>query len=123
MYRLNVTSSFSAAHRLVGYKGACKRLHGHNWKVRVSVACDELDPIGMAMDFKLLKSLLNDLLDEFDHQYLNELEAFKEHNPTSEAIARLLFLRLRNRLPGNARLLEVEVAESENSSVIYTENA
>lgn len=122
MYRLNVTSSFPAAHRLEGYQGACKRLHGHNWKIRVAVVCDTLDEIGMALDFKVLKDLLNELLEEFDHQYLNELDAFAGINPTSENIARHFYCRLCDRLPQGARLQEVEVAESDNSSVVYSED-
>jgi 6-pyruvoyltetrahydropterin/6-carboxytetrahydropterin synthase len=119
MYYLNVSSSFSAAHKLVGYEGACRRLHGHNWKVRIQVGCVQLDTVGMALDFKVLKTLLNELLDEFDHQYLNEILAFSNINPTSEHIARHVFDHIQARLPEGAIMVEVEIAESDNSSVIY----
>ena len=48
MYKLSVTDSFSAAHRLCGYEGACSNLHGHNWTVRVALEAERLDNIGMA---------------------------------------------------------------------------
>jgi 6-pyruvoyltetrahydropterin/6-carboxytetrahydropterin synthase len=122
LYKLNVTAAFSAAHRLDGYPGACKRLHGHNWKVRIGVVCEELDSIGMAVDFKALRELLNGLLDEMDHQYLNELPAFANCNPTSEHIARYIYEQMRGRLPNGAQMTEVEIAESDNSSVVYGES-
>ena len=69
MFVLNVTDSFSAAHRLCGYKGACSNLHGHNWKVRVGIACDTLDEIGMALDYGIIKSILKEILDLLDHEF------------------------------------------------------
>ena len=120
MYKLNVTSSFASAHKLNGYDGLCKNLHGHNWKVRLCVLCDKLDDIGMAMDFGILKQKLNDFLTEFDHQYLNDLPAFKEMNPTSENIARIIFEGIGSKLSESfCEVVEVEVWESEKSSVVY----
>jgi 6-pyruvoyltetrahydropterin/6-carboxytetrahydropterin synthase len=120
MYKLNVTSSFSSAHKLNGYDGLCKNLHGHNWKVRLCVTCDDLDNIGMAMDFGILKDKLNDLLAELDHQYLNDLKPFKDINPTSENLARYIFESMSNKLSmSHCKVLEIEVWESEKASVIY----
>lgn len=120
MYKLNVLGTFASAHKLNGYEGLCKNLHGHNWKVRLCVLCDQLDEIGMAMDFGILKQKLNELLSELDHQYLNELPAFKEMNPTSENLARYIFENMGNRMSICAcEVVEVEVWESEKASVIY----
>ncbi|MFO8144683.1 MAG: 6-carboxytetrahydropterin synthase QueD [Candidatus Syntrophosphaera sp.] len=121
MYKLSVTDSFSAAHRLEGYAGACCNLHGHNWKVRVGIIAGELDDIGMAMDFKLIKTLLSGILGELDHAYLNDLPALAGVNPTSENLAKYIYGRFEASLAGNsARICEVEICESENSSVIYS---
>lgn len=120
MYKLNVVSSFSSAHKLNGYDGVCKNLHGHNWKVRLCVMCDTLDNIGMAMDFGIIKGKLKELLTEFDHQYLNDLPAFQEMNPTSENIARYVFDRMGQMLSQcPCEVVEVEVWESDKASVIY----
>lgn len=121
MYKLSVTDSFSAAHRLCGYEGACSNLHGHNWKVRVGLQASELDDIGMAMDFGAIKQMLQDILQELDHAYLNELSDFHELNPTSENLARYIFESLEASLQNpTVKVCEVEICESERSSVIYS---
>ncbi len=121
MYKLSVTDSFSAAHRLCGYEGACSNLHGHNWTVRVTLQAETLDNIGMAMDFGRIKALLKEITDELDHAYLNELTAFTEQNPTSENLARHIFERMGSILSGEpVHVAEVEVCESERSSVTYS---
>ena len=121
MYRLSVSDNFSAAHKLCGYEGACKNLHGHNWKVKVTLACDVLDDIGMALDFGVIKRLLGEILDELDHNYLNDLPYFKDKNPTSENLSRYIFERFElalTQLPGKVE--SVEIFESERSSVTYS---
>ena len=80
MYKINVISNFSGAHRLNGYPGACKNLHGHNWKVRIQLLSQKVDELGMGMDFKIVKDHLNNLMNKFDHQYLNELDWFNSSN-------------------------------------------
>lgn len=120
MYILNVHSHFSAAHFLRGYAGACKNLHGHNWKVRVSVKAPRVNEIGMVLDFTIIKGILNDALAGLDHVLLNDLESFIKINPTSENIARYLYGVIAEKLQGTGCVLhETEVWESENSSVIY----
>ena len=94
MYEVTIETHFSSAHRLRQYNGECERLHGHNWIVKVSVASDKLNDLGMVMDFKELKSKTKALMDEFDHQYLNEVSPFTELNPTTENIAKYVFDRL-----------------------------
>ena len=123
MYKVNVISSFPGAHHLNNYPGACKNLHGHNWKVRVQLITQELDQVGMAIDFKTVKEYLNNLMDNFDHRYLNELEWFKEQNPTSENIARVIFTELKKAFENKGIYMgEVEIWESDNTSVVYCEN-
>ncbi|GAB1365378.1 MAG TPA: 6-carboxytetrahydropterin synthase QueD [Candidatus Cloacimonas sp.] len=120
MYYLSVSDTFSAAHRLCGYQGACSNLHGHNWKVRVGLQTDKLDEIGMAMDFGIIKSILKRILDEFDHAYLNDVKSLQGMNPTSENLARLIFDRMAKELEQQpATVFEVEICESERSSVVY----
>lgn len=121
MYLLNVTDSFSAAHRLCGYQGACSNLHGHNWKVRVGIACSQLDDIGMALDYGIIKSILKSVLDTLDHEYLNDVPALEGLNPTSENLSRYIYEKMQQGLAQyDARIKEVELYESERSSVIYT---
>ena len=123
MYKLNVISHFSSAHKLEGYDGQCKNLHGHNWKVRVAVQCEKTDKIGLAIDFGVIKNYLKEIIDKLDHQYLNNLEFFKDMNPTSENIAKLIYEEFSKKInDDNCRTSEVEIWESEKSSVIYTDD-
>ena len=62
MFEVKVESSFSAAHHLLNYKGACENQHGHNWKVEVYVRGEELNESGILVDFKVLKKKLNQVL-------------------------------------------------------------
>lgn len=121
MYELIVKGSFSAAHRLRDYHGKCENLHGHNWDVEVSISSTELNRVGMVMDFAEVKSLLAEILDEFDHVCLNEIVPFANQNPTTENIAREIFYLLRSRLPDNLRLNKVIVGESPGCAVCYSE--
>ena len=123
MYEIEVRSAFEAAHFIKGYNGKCARLHGHNWEICAVVRGEKLDKLGMLIDFKILKAELNKVLDEFDHRFLNELEAFAEENPTAENIARKIFERLASNkiFSGSTKLYAVKVKESPNSCVIYHE--
>src|SRR5512133_1001565 len=94
MYHLTIHTYFAAAHNLINYQGDCENLHGHNWKVEVTVAARELDKAGLAIDFKILKGDTRKLLETLDHKYLNELQPFRDASPSSENIARYLFFEL-----------------------------
>ncbi len=121
MYALRVIAHFAAAHRLRDYQGKCEALHGHNWKVEVEVVAKGLNPLGMVMDFKELKDLVNICLDKLDHTYLNEVPPFDKQNPTSELIAQYLFHEIRPLLPTHVMLKCVTVWESETACAQYWE--
>jgi 6-pyruvoyltetrahydropterin/6-carboxytetrahydropterin synthase len=121
MYRLMIKTSFAAAHNLINYQGDCENLHGHNWRVEVTVAAKELDKAGLGIDFKILKKQTNGLLDELDHKYLNDLSPFKNDSPSSENISRYLFERLSEVLNNsNITVEQINVWESENACASYT---
>jgi len=122
MFKLSVTQTFSAAHFLRNYKGKCKNLHGHNWKVELILKSKNLNKIGMVKDFKEIKNKLKSILKQFDHTCLNDHEVFKEGrlNPTCEYIALQIYLEfIRN--PDYIDLIDsVRVWENENSYVEYS---
>ncbi|MDR0881858.1 MAG: 6-carboxytetrahydropterin synthase, partial [Candidatus Adiutrix sp.] len=101
----------------------CENLHGHNWFVEARVRAKSLDQTGLVMDFGLIKRHLNNILDLIDHQYLNELPAFKTDNPSSENIALFIFNHLAPHIhadsAGRSWLHSVSAWESENSSATY----
>ena len=121
MYHLMIKTSFAVAHNLINYQGDCENLHGHNWRVEVTVAAQKLDDAGLGIDFKILKKQTNQLLDELDHKYLNDLEPFKKDSPSSENISRYLFERLSDSLNSdNVTVERVNVWESDNACASYT---
>ena len=116
MYEIKVKSSFSAAHNLRNYRGKCENLHGHNWNIEAIFTYGFLGKDGMAVDFKEAKSLLESVLKEFDHSYLNETDAFKRLNPTSENMAKLIYDGIKK---NNKFLTSVSVWENEGSCATY----
>lgn len=97
--------SFEAAHRLpkVPSTNKCSRLHGHSFKVAITVE-GEVDPdLGWFVDYEDIKAAFKPLLDRYlDHSYLNEIEGLD--NPTSENIAKWIWDRLKNQLLGLQRV-------------------
>lgn len=122
MYRLTIKTGFAAAHNLINYQGDCENLHGHNWKVEVTVTARELDQAGLAIDFKVLKRETNALLDELDHKYVNQHHFFQNISPSSENISRYLFQELSKRLNDhNVKVERIGVWESDNACAEYYE--
>ena len=125
LFELTVKAEFEAAHQINGYQGKCQRLHGHNWSVEAVVEGSTLDELGMLVDFKILKSELNNVLDELDHRYLNELPIFSATNPTAENLARYIFDSLEASkifVDSTANLKAIRVYESPRSCVTYTKD-
>jgi len=133
MYELTVISDFAAAHNLRQYEGECENLHGHNWKVEATVVSKELNEIGLAVDFKVLKRTLEEILGKLDHKYLNEISPFDKENPSSENIARYIYREFEKALSnpptpplqkggkGGLKIAKVKVWESESAAATYYE--
>ena len=121
MYEVTIKKSFSAAHILKEIGGKCEELHGHNFTVEVTVAAPSLNSEDLLIDFRVLKGWTNEILDGLDHKYLNEIDCFREMNPSSEQIARYIYDRLAEKVASlNLSLARVTVWESENARVSYT---
>jgi 6-pyruvoyltetrahydropterin/6-carboxytetrahydropterin synthase len=107
-YGIERIHHFSAGHRIMGHKGKCQHLHGHNYEVRLQVWADKLDELGMVADFGLIKTLLCNWIDDhWDHRFLmfwNDTAAtrlaeldpdgvvFVGFNPTAENMAKHLLV-------------------------------
>src|SRR5579884_3982693 len=86
-FEITTTRSFSAAHQLVLYDGSLEPLHGHNWRVKVTVAALDLDAIGVVMDFHELERAVDAIVGPMHNRHLNELPAFSSRNPSAENVA------------------------------------
>lgn len=122
MFEITTETQFSAAHRLKNYRGPCENLHGHNWLVKATVKCSELDEAGIGIDFKILKRHLKTIVDQYDHKDLNEVLETENLNPSSENLARLIFQKLKSALCGwNGSVVRVEVQETPGNAAVYYE--
>jgi len=78
MYEVTIIKSFSSAHLLAQTGGKCEELHGHNFKVEVTVCAGALQKSGLLIDFRTVKEWLIEILEQMDHKHLNELPFFPE---------------------------------------------
>ncbi len=114
-----VTGRFAAAHSLRNFKGRCEALHGHNWKVEITVRGQKMDQADLLMDFGDLKRLMNQALDKLDHRHLNEIPPFDQVNPSSEMIAKFLYEEISRGLPPQVAMARVAAWESDDSRATY----
>jgi 6-pyruvoyltetrahydropterin/6-carboxytetrahydropterin synthase len=122
MFEVKIVTDFAAAHSLRNYPGECKNVHGHNWKVEIIVRSEDLDSIGLSLDFKSMKKETEDLLDTLDHHYINEVPPFHTLNPSAENIARWLYESLSKRLnTPQVGVARVNVWENDRSCASYYE--
>ena len=121
MYEVTIKKSFSAAHLLKEIGGKCEELHGHNFLVEISVVSESLNSEGLLIDFRVVKRWTDEVLEQLDHKYLNEIEYFKSINPSSEQLARFLYDRISEKSrQTKVTLSRVTVWESDNSRVSYS---
>ena len=121
MYQVSVEQHFDAAHFLRGYQGKCEALHGHRFRVVVKLSTSQIDDVGMAYDFTVLKQQLGEILARFDHTCLNDVAPFDKINPSSENIAATIYNELNHRLTVKTiTLSNVEVWESPQQGVAYS---
>ena len=106
MFEVSVEDSFAAGHALRGYRGKCENPHGHNYKVRVTLAGAELDKAGLLLDFKDLKDVMKHVIDRLDHQMINDMEPFTSLNPSAENMAKYFYEETNSRLHERRRTAE-----------------
>jgi 6-pyruvoyltetrahydropterin/6-carboxytetrahydropterin synthase len=120
VYELKIVTHLAAAHQLRESQGQCERLHGHNWKIEVTVEGKELDKTGLLVDFKVIKDATARVVQGLDHQFLNELEPFEKVNPSSENIAHHIFDGLSKALnTDGVKVKRVTAWESETACAAY----
>jgi len=120
MYEVKIIKSFSAAHLLSQIGGKCEELHGHNFKVEVTVAAVDLNKSGLLIDFRVVKKWLGVILDQMDHKHLNELLCFADINPSAENIAKYIYGEMKLKAEqAELKVARVKVWESENAAVTY----
>jgi len=121
MYELKVVTHFAAAHQLKMVAKKCENLHGHNWKIEICVAGENLNNAGVLIDFGELKQHVSIIMTKLDHKFLNELDDFNDdYPPSSEIIAHYIAKTLQSMIDSlNIKVTRVTAWESENACATY----
>src|ERR1700724_4658970 len=126
MFEVSVEDTFAAGHYLRNYKGKCENPHGHNYKIRVTLAGAELDKAGLLLDFKDLREVMRQVIDRLDHQMMNDIEPFTTLNPSAENLAKYFYDESNSRLQrvtsGRVRVKNVTVYETDTTTATYSES-
>jgi len=121
MFEVSVQQTFAAGHALRNYRGKCENVHGHNYRVQVTLEGEQLDSIGLLADFVEIKRAMKDVIDYLDHRFINDLPPFDELNPSAENIAKFFHDRISGGMKTEVpvRISEVKVWETDTSSAVY----
>jgi 6-pyruvoyltetrahydropterin/6-carboxytetrahydropterin synthase len=122
MFLVTVDETFSSGHALRGYKGKCENVHGHNYKVRVTLEGPQLDSVGLLYDFTHLKRVIREIVGGVDHKFLNDMAPFDVINPSAENLAKYFYdetTRQMNAMPEGARVTSITIWETDTTSATY----
>src|SRR5207244_3406075 len=113
MFEVTVEETFAAGHALRGYRGKCENVHGHNYRVQLTLEGPELDAIGLLVDFVEVKRLIHGVVDRLDHRFINDLEPFDVLNPSAENLAKYFYDEISVKLSPPVRLEQVKIWETD----------
>ena len=122
MFEVTIEETFAAGHALRNYKGKCENVHGHNYRCEVTVEGEQLDHVGLLVDFVLLKKVVQSVIDRMDHQWLNDFPPFDVLNPSAENIAKFLYdeaSKEMREMPNAPRIKSITVWETDETSATY----
>jgi 6-pyruvoyltetrahydropterin/6-carboxytetrahydropterin synthase len=100
--------------------GLKEPLHHHNWAVTADVGSNKLNKMAVVINFQKLKAMLNSIVAELDDTALNEVNYFRENNPSAENVAKYIFEKLEPELPKSVRLENVKVVEEPGCSAKFS---
>ncbi|HEV7302175.1 MAG TPA: 6-carboxytetrahydropterin synthase [Tepidisphaeraceae bacterium] len=117
-FEITTTRFFAAAHALRFPDKSVEPIHGHNWRVKVTVSAPRLDALGCVMDFHELERQVDAIIAPLHNRHLNELPPFDgELNPSTENVAYHVAVKLALAEP--VMLVSVEVWETDTNSAVY----
>lgn len=121
MFEVTIEETFAAGHALRNYHGKCENVHGHNYRCQVTLQGEQLDSIGLLVDFVELKRAVHTVLDRMDHQWLNEFTPFDVINPSAENMAKYIYDEVLAALQAiqNVHIASVKLWETDTCSATY----
>ncbi len=122
MFELTIDAEFCAAHAL-SIAGVREPVHGHNWRVTITVVGPTLDADGLLCDFHTVQGALDAILDPLRNADLNALPAFARVNPSAENVAQYIAAQLSDALDEplapHAHVAAVRVTEAPGCAATY----
>jgi 6-pyruvoyltetrahydropterin/6-carboxytetrahydropterin synthase len=112
MFEVRVETTFEAAHQ-VGPDGAPLPLHHHSWQVAVRARAEELDSIGLVVDFRQLRAAADEAVALLDQRVIEDVPDFAERPSTPAAVAEWLFRKLEPAVPSPRCWLEAVEVEAD----------
>lgn len=115
-YRATKIFTFDAAHFLEGYDGKCSNIHGHTYKLEVTIEKARLNDQGFVCDFNRIKEIVEEkVINKYDHQLINDVMSVR---PTAEKMAEIIFYELQFAfLDESAALVKIRLYETPTSYV------
>ena len=120
MFTISVETHFWASHQLALPNGSKEPMHWHNWSVSADVSSDKLNGIGLVMDFRRLKTMVYNIVAEFDNTALDKIDYFRQNSASAENIARYIYEKLETTLPKAVKLGHIRVTEGPGCSAKFT---
>ena len=121
MFTITVETHFQASHQLVLPEGSKEPAHSHDWVVTAAVSSKKLDDMGMVMDFRTLREIVENVTVELAGTALGEVEHFRRNNPSAENVTMYIYDKLRVRLPEGVELQSIKVVEEPGCSAKFAE--
>jgi len=120
LFTVIVETAFTAAHQLVLQDGSKEPFHRHSWTVTAEVSSERLNRLGLVMDFRRLKALLEGVIKPFDGGVLNKMKYFEQNNCSAEIVAQYIYEKLQPELPERLRLESITVIEEPGTAARYS---
>ncbi|NIV69479.1 MAG: hypothetical protein GWN41_04985 [Phycisphaerae bacterium] len=120
MWTVSVETHFWASHRLTLPDGSKEPAHSHNFSVTADVGTEKITDMGLVMDFRRLKAMLDKIVADFDNVALDGIDYFKQNNPTAENVAKYIYEQLQPKLHKDVKLEAIRIIEEPGCSAKFT---
>jgi 6-pyruvoyltetrahydropterin/6-carboxytetrahydropterin synthase len=121
MFTVSVERRFRASHQLTLPDGSKESLHQHDWIVTAVISSEKLNNMGVVMDFRSLRAMVDQTIAGFNNKALESISYFQQNNPSAENVAKYIYDKLLIELPEGVKLLNVRVVEERGCSATFQE--
>ena len=121
MFSISVERHFRASHQLTLPDGSREPVHDHDWVVTADLRSEKLNNMGVVMDFRVLKAMIDKAVAGFNNKALDSIGYFQRNNPSAENVAKYIYEKLLIELPVGVKLQNVRVVEEPGCSAMFRE--